>query len=380
MSDDKDASVASFEHLPVEILAEIFTFLSLPELVKAFCNLNSYIDSIIQSVNTVKYMVMVRYNETVAINLLRFCPAAIVRLTIIHATTVDLTSLINLRSLTLKYGTHIQFNSIRPQYFSKLKVLHLYAIILSNGFPQLQKCTAVRLGDFEYSETWTGSPALRYLHLNMKTEYDRQKLLLLCPNLELSTTSAPIGLNLSNGNLHGFRRLLTELSKIEQLEAENKFILDYFSKFLLRCDEPPPRFNNTVANKRYHKKDAIIIQGRILPKTEPYCRASFLIEITLPLEYPFKIPNTVFIDPIYHPNIDNDGYSCCCFEHFLPGETWRSTTSIATIIETVIDVIDTIPSNGRSLNIERAQEYEENRQKFYDNALNLTLTYGRPRY
>ncbi|UJR12792.1 hypothetical protein I4U23_016966 [Adineta vaga] len=34
---------------------------------------------------------------------------------------------INLRSLTLKYGTENQFNSIRPQYFPQLEILRIYA-------------------------------------------------------------------------------------------------------------------------------------------------------------------------------------------------------------------------------------------------------------
>ncbi|CAF1264692.1 unnamed protein product [Adineta ricciae] len=394
---DQSTSTMSLEHLPVEILAEIFTFLSSSELCKTFSNLNSRINSIIQSMITVSHVV--KYDDTDAINYLHCFPASIVRLVLIHAKTVDFTSLINLRSLTLKYGTLAQFNDIRPQHFPKLETLHLYAVfhtpdqsngrtvndlfqvILSNGFPQLRTCTAVRLGDFEYNETWTGSPTLCHLHLNMKTADDHQKLLLLCPNLKSFTGAGSTLINLlkKTGGLRQ-RRLQVELKKIEQLEAENKFILDCFPGFSLRCGEPLPRFNGTAATTRRHAKDAIVIQGRILPQTEPYCHASFLIEITLSSTYPFQCPKTVFCDPIYHPDIDNDGYSCCCFQHSLPGESWGPSVTLATLIEAVTRTIDTIPSYSRSLNHALADEFKNNPQEFYDKALNSTLAYGRPRY
>ncbi len=78
-------------------------------------------------------------------------------------------------------------------------------------------------------------------------------------------------------------------------------------------NKPPPRFNNTTTTVGYSSEGIITIQGRILPKREPYCRASFLIEITLSRVYPFKPPEVIFLDPIYHPNINHIGQPCSCW-------------------------------------------------------------------
>jgi hypothetical protein len=114
----------SFEHLPVEIVQQIFALLPLEELVKAFFGVKAYINSIIRSVTNKSHMVM--SNDSKAINLLQSFPAQIGRLVISRATEVDFTPLINLRSLTLRYGTRIQFECIRPQNFPMLEILHIY--------------------------------------------------------------------------------------------------------------------------------------------------------------------------------------------------------------------------------------------------------------
>lgn len=49
------------------------------------------------------------------------------RLVLVRSETVNFTTLINLRCLILKYGSPEQFNSIRPQYFPKGEILHIYA-------------------------------------------------------------------------------------------------------------------------------------------------------------------------------------------------------------------------------------------------------------
>jgi len=64
----------------------------------------------------------------------------------------------------------------------------LFKVILSNGFPRLKICTAVDIGTLDSSEIWTGSPALRILHLDMKTTHDYTKVHNACPNLRRFTS------------------------------------------------------------------------------------------------------------------------------------------------------------------------------------------------
>ncbi len=122
MSND-EKSPTLLEHLPVEIFLKIFDLFPLQHLFTSFFGLNSYIDSIIQSVRNKNHGV--RYNDIDAINLLKFFPTSIDRLVIINSETVDLTSLINLRSLSLERGTPTQLNTIRPHYFPMLEILHI---------------------------------------------------------------------------------------------------------------------------------------------------------------------------------------------------------------------------------------------------------------
>jgi hypothetical protein len=111
------------EDLPTEIFLQIFTFISLGDLFEAFSGLNFHIDSVIRLVRDAKHIV--KYNDVEAINLLQLFSNKISHLVVINVEMVDFTSLTNLRSITLKYGTEKQFDSIRPQYFPMLEILHI---------------------------------------------------------------------------------------------------------------------------------------------------------------------------------------------------------------------------------------------------------------
>ncbi len=119
----EDRSRTLIEHLPTEIFFQIFGFLHLQELVTAFSGLNSHIDSIIRSVRDVS--LIVRYNDTNALKLLQSFSDQIGHLSVLSVETVDLTSLPNLRSLVLKYGSYAQWDSIRPENMPLLEILHI---------------------------------------------------------------------------------------------------------------------------------------------------------------------------------------------------------------------------------------------------------------
>ncbi len=87
---------------------------------------------------------------------------------------------------------------------------NLFQVILSNGFPRLRIFTAISIPLLDSSDTWTGSPVLRALHLNMKTAYDYEKLLSVCPNLRRFTSNSTSWINLTKGT---FTFLLLTLDK-----------------------------------------------------------------------------------------------------------------------------------------------------------------------
>ena len=80
-----------------------------------------------------------------------------------------------------KHGTHT--------------VRHLFEVILSNGFSRLRICTAVGIGTLAASGTWSGSPVLRILHLDMETTHDYEQLRSACPNLRRFTSFGLSGIH-----------------------------------------------------------------------------------------------------------------------------------------------------------------------------------------
>jgi ubiquitin-protein ligase len=133
-----------------------------------------------------------------------------------------------------------------------------------------------------------------------------------------------------------------------------------------------------VPNSRYTTQNSRVIQGRILPQSEPYFQTSLLVRIILPPEYPFKVPDIFIIDSIYHPNVSELGEHCCCWG-FSSITGFRPTISLAEIINTVVHVIDH-PDCTHSINAECSQEYQNDYKTFYQKALKVTLLHRRPRY
>ena len=173
--------------------------------------------------------------------------------------------------------------------------------------------------------------------------------------------------------------MLHDLNKLERLEFENKFILDVNPMELFSNNKPPSRFNNTTTTYIDSEQCINIIRGRILAQTEPYCRASFLIEIRLTRDYPFKMPIVVFLDPIYHPKVDQHGRQCSCWDVDL-WETWSPARSLTDLVMSALRLIDSDPGDHNCCNYEWGQQFRRNYEIFYKTALTFTQSYGRPRY
>jgi hypothetical protein len=79
---------------------------------------------------------------------------------------------------------------------------NLFQVILSNGFPRLQMCTAVRIGALVLNERWVGSPALRSLHLDVETVDDYEKLRSIYPHLKRFTSFGPYWIHPPRGTFY----------------------------------------------------------------------------------------------------------------------------------------------------------------------------------
>ena len=107
----------------MEIFQHIFALLSSQDLDRAFSGLNSYIDSIIQSMINLSITVMYK-NRTNTMRFLHLFARRISRL-VMHVWEIpDFDCLLNLRSLILKNGTRAQLDCIRPHNFPLLEYLY----------------------------------------------------------------------------------------------------------------------------------------------------------------------------------------------------------------------------------------------------------------
>ena len=152
---------------------------------------------------------------------------------------------------------------------------------------------------------------------------------------------------------------MNEFKKLIEWEPQKKFLLDSW-----------PIISGFPTYSLSH-----LIRGRIFPEKDPYCFASFMIEIRLSPEFPFKLPTARIVDRMYHPNINDDGSHCC--EWGFSSDSWCSTFSLVEFIEGVLKVINL--DFDHNSNPEVTDEYQNQYEKFYEKALQYTLTYGRLR-
>jgi ubiquitin-protein ligase len=175
------------------------------------------------------------------------------------------------------------------------------------------------------------------------------------------------------------RRIFYEIRKLERLESENKIIIDVHPLTSVGNQQVPPRFNNTAITECLDTYSIFTFQFRVLPQTEPYCQASFLIETSFPPQYPLTVPEIIFLDPIYHPSVYISGRLRGDWGFSSDG-IYKSTTMLVDIIEKVLHFIDNIPGQSEYVNEECFKEYTNDYATFYKKALERTLSFGRPRY
>ncbi|CAF2168379.1 unnamed protein product [Rotaria magnacalcarata] len=166
-----------FENLPNEILLEIFDYIHLNDLIRAFYNLNYRLNSILFSSNTHLYIVFpddIIENSTHKKILLNFIRRQkyIARLRLSNDGPLLEHEFIRfpyIRSLILDIPTSEHIEMVSPKRFPRLEYLRvgyasataqlnkLHQHIFSNGFPLLKKCSLNNIGEYQ---SWTGSPSI----------------------------------------------------------------------------------------------------------------------------------------------------------------------------------------------------------------------------
>lgn len=107
------------------------------------------------------------------------------------------------------------------------------------------------------------------------------------------------------------------------------------------------------------------------PKDSVYAGGCFHLSIIFPNNYPFAPPAVTFLTPIYHPNVNREGYICL---DILKNQ-WSPALSISKVLLSIISLLHE-PNTDDPLMADIAKLYCDNREKFNENARNYTLEHA----
>ncbi|KAF4677162.1 hypothetical protein FOL47_003004 [Perkinsus chesapeaki] len=110
------------------------------------------------------------------------------------------------------------------------------------------------------------------------------------------------------------------------------------------------------------------------PNGTPYESGSFVIDIDIPVDYPFKPPRMRFRTPIWHPNITGDGRGKICMD-ILKAEHWSALLTLQTVLLSLVSLLAD-PNTGDPLNVEASDELEHFPEIFEAKAKEWTSKYA----
>lgn len=134
---------------------------------------------------------------------------------------------------------------------------------------------------------------------------------------------------------------------------------------------PPPGISCHV------KEDSVnVLEASIVGlKDTPYESGVFKLEILIPDKYPFDPPQTRFITPVYHPNIDVGGRICLDLLKMPPKGTWKPTVTVSDLLMS-IQLLLAEPNPDDPLMVDIAEEFRFNKPEFTRVAKEWTLKHA----
>lgn len=104
---------------------------------------------------------------------------------------------------------------------------------------------------------------------------------------------------------------------------------------------------------------------------------NFILEVTLPKEYPFKPPVISFKTKIYHPNVTNDEKGSMCLG-ILRSDNWKPPNRIREVLALVRQILIE-PQPDDSVEASIADQYKNNRAEFNKIAQEWTKKFASPK-
>jgi hypothetical protein len=178
-----------FEHLPNELLLDVFEYIDTRDLHRGFWGLNSRFDNILRSLKNLS--LVIEKNDP---SLIAIFASRIIRLEVNTWHEIDLSRFRNLQSLKLCHTTRNQVTKIRPDVIPNLVYLSLSVAVdfwssaqlaqdvFSNGFPSLRYADLGRI-DIPYTRSWSLSPHLRSVCVCCSDPIIVPLILAACPRL-----------------------------------------------------------------------------------------------------------------------------------------------------------------------------------------------------
>ncbi|KKZ66942.1 signal peptidase I [[Emmonsia] crescens] len=136
-------------------------------------------------------------------------------------------------------------------------------------------------------------------------------------------------------------------------------------------ESPPTGISVTLANGSDLYNWKVHMEG---PESSPYNGGNFIINLSLPNDYPFKPPTVSFDTKIYHPNVTNDDKGSMCLG-MLKSDEWKPSSRIAAVLEFARQLlVEPMPDDAVEGRI--AEQYRDDRKRFDEIAREWTRKYA----